>query len=364
MLSHFVNLQQIVCFGSGFAFLVMLIILILIPRPQGREWEHFRRSMGYMMIAYAILFALEMLEVAVPVGGDPTEPALTIFIATYQAALFTALSLVFLRPRENFLRRFRLYLGGVTLMNAVLLPPFFFVDGRWMTPLLVVYAIAYAATCVWYTAVFVRQYRICMDELERFYAEDMQYRLGWVRRFFYLALGMGAVALVAAFRQPMMMLFIVFYTLFYAYSLACLIRYQVSAGFLMKAAARMEAEAEEPAPQEQRSSAQDERLAAALDAWVERKGYCEADQAVEEITRELGTSYAALNQYLAARYDTTFSKWRIDLRMKEAHRLLTECPELTVMEVLYRVGYNDRTNFYRHFRRAYGCSPSDLREGR
>lgn len=365
MFSHFANMQQIICFGSGFAFMVMLMILLLIPRPQGREWRHFRRSIGYMLVAYFILFVLEMVEVAVPVGGDPSEPAVTIFIAVYQALLFTVLSLVFLRPLEDFRKRFLVWLGVVTAANTLMLPLFFVVAERLMFPLLVVYALLYVLSCVYYTTVFVREYRDCLKELKRFYAEDMRYRLEWVRWFFFMALGMGAVALLAAFFPPIMMPFILFYTTFYAYTLACVIRYQVTAGFLLKAASGQRAKEEEPAAQEVvHSPAHEEQLSAALEAWIARKGYCEADQAVDEITHELGTSYSALNQYLAARYNTTFSKWRIDLRMKEAHRLLTECPELTVMEVLYKVGYNDRTNFYRHFRRAYGCSPSDLREGK
>lgn len=364
MLSHFVNMQQIVCFGSGFAFLIMLIILFLIPRPQGREWEHFRLSMRYMLMAYLILFILEIVEVFVPVGGDPSEPAVTIFVAFYQALLFTVLSLVFVRPMGNFRSRFLIYLGGVTLVNALMFPLFFFVPASLMFPMLVLYALLYVLACIFFTGVFLREYSDCVVKLERFYAEDMHYRLKWVRWFYFMALGMGMVALMAAFYPPVMQFFIVFYTIFYAYSLACIVRYQVSAGFLMKAASGRVEKAEESAPLELQSSVQDERLAHALDAWIERKGYCESDKAVDEITHELNTSYSALNQYLAARYNTTFSKWRIDLRMKEAYRLLTECPELTVMEVLYKVGYNDRTNFYRHFRRVYGCSPSDLREGK
>lgn len=364
MLSYFVNMQKIICFGSGFAFFAMLLILLLIPRPQGREWEHFRLSRRYMLLAYVILFVLEIAEVLLPVGGDPSEPAVTIFVAFYQALLFTVLSLVFVRPLENYRSRFLIYLGCVTVVNALILPWFFFVQESLMFPLLVAYALLYVFSCIFYTAIFLREYHDCVKTLERFYAEDMQYRLQWVRWFFFMALGMGVVALLAAFFMPLMPFFIVFYTIFYAYSLACIIRYQVSSGFLMKAASGPQEKAEElPAP-ELPSSAQDERLAAALEAWIARKGYCESDKAVDEITQELATSYNSLNQYLAVRYNTTFSKWRIELRMNEAHRLLIECPELTVMEVLYKVGYNDRTNFYRHFRRAYGCSPSDLREGK
>lgn len=362
MLSHFVNMQQVICFGSGVAFLAMLIILLHIPDPQGREWEHFRLSRRYMLLAYVILFLLEIVEILLPVGGDPSEPAVTIFVAFYQALLFTVLSLVFIRPLENFRTRFLVYLGCVTVVNALMLPLFFIVSQSLMFPLLVLYALLYVSACIHYTVVFVREYKECVKKLERFYAEDMQYRLEWVRWFFFMALGMGIVALISAFYMPVMPFFILFYTIFYAYSLACIVRYQVSSGFLMKAASGRVEKAEEPVVNEPRSSVLDERLSASLDAWIERKGYCESDKAVDEITRELGTSYSALNQYLATRYNTTFSKWRIDLRMKEAHRLLTECPELTVMEVLYKVGYNDRTNFYRHFRRAYGCSPSDLRE--
>ncbi len=357
-------MQQMICFGSGFAFMAMLIVLLLIPHPQGREWEHFRLSRYFMLVAYIILFILQVVEVTFPVCGNPCEPAITIFVAFYQALLFTALSLVFVRPLDNFRSLFRVYFWCVTLINAVMLPWFFFVSDSLMSLLLVVYALMYILSCVFYTALFVRGYRDCIRHLERFYAEDMQFRLEWVRWFFFSALGMGVVALIAAFYQPAMPFFILFYTIFYAYALACIIRYQVSAGFLIKAASVQEEKTEEPIAHESRASILDERLAAALDAWIKRKGYCESDKAVDEITHELGTSYSALNQYIAVHYNTTFSKWRIDLRMTEAHRLLTDCPELTVMEVLYKVGYNDRTNFYRHFRRAYGCSPSDLREGK
>lgn len=49
-----------------------------------------------------------------------------------------------------------------------------------------------------------------------------------------------------------------------------------------------------------------------------------------------------------------------EIRMQKASRLLT-ATLLSIKQILYEVGYTDKSLFGRHFRKARGCTPSEYR---
>lgn len=60
---------------------------------------------------------------------------------------------------------------------------------------------------------------------------------------------------------------------------------------------------------------------------------------------------------------TTFSRFVLRQRLAHAHRLLTgpRCAAWTITAIAFEAGFGDLSTFNHAFRRAYGCSPSDVR---
>lgn len=51
----------------------------------------------------------------------------------------------------------------------------------------------------------------------------------------------------------------------------------------------------------------------------------------------------------------------IDTRLKQAVKYLTKS-KMTIDEILYKVGYENRSTFYRNFKNSYGMTPRKYRE--
>ncbi|KVE36072.1 AraC family transcriptional regulator [Burkholderia sp. BDU5] len=80
---------------------------------------------------------------------------------------------------------------------------------------------------------------------------------------------------------------------------------------------------------------------------------------LDALARELHLSERTLKRKLSD-YGTTYSALLDEIRLRDALRLL-EGTQLTVEEIAVRVGYTDRANFSRAFRRWTGASPSSRR---
>jgi AraC family transcriptional regulator of arabinose operon len=60
---------------------------------------------------------------------------------------------------------------------------------------------------------------------------------------------------------------------------------------------------------------------------------------------------------------TSPGRYLMRLRMEKAVELLSE-RSLSVKEVMAKVGFNDKSDFARSFRKAYGIAPSDYRRNK
>lgn len=88
--------------------------------------------------------------------------------------------------------------------------------------------------------------------------------------------------------------------------------------------------------------------------------------------RALSAASVAEQQGITSRYvqllfeseGTTFSEFLLAQRLKRAHRLLSDPAfgKQSISEIAFEVGFNDLSYFNRTFRRAYGATPSDVRQ--
>ncbi len=59
----------------------------------------------------------------------------------------------------------------------------------------------------------------------------------------------------------------------------------------------------------------------------------------------------------------SFRRFRRDIRLQVALDALTSRPEQSIKEIAFHAGFRSTQAFARFIRKAYGCSPTDLRRG-
>ena len=107
-----------------------------------------------------------------------------------------------------------------------------------------------------------------------------------------------------------------------------------------------------------------DRLEAALEKWLENKGWREPVRTLGEAADRLGTDTRTLYYYFETRIGQDFRTWRTQLRLEDAKRMLVENPGLPPAEIGRRAGFSNRSNFARQFQASTGLTPAQWRDSR
>ena len=103
----------------------------------------------------------------------------------------------------------------------------------------------------------------------------------------------------------------------------------------------------------------------AVKAAIETRVGGPAEFSVEDIAADVGVSARYVRKLLEAE-GASFSRFVAERRLVRAYALLTDPKHarMSVSAIAYEVGFGDLSYFNRSFRRAYDCTPSDLRSER
>ncbi len=355
---------------SAAVTLAVGVVLLMLSIPYTKEWQSFRQLRGFLAATCLLLTAANVAScMTQQEAEDPAILSLaTLVMASYQALLFTAAALVFVHsPRIHGRVAFQsvcITLAGVLLtVSQAFLPavfPFLF----WMA------VAAYVVQITYYTAVFRKEFCRCVARLEVYYDDAMSGRMRWIQRFFYCALAVGILALLASavpLPLPFYGIFIVVFTAFYVYVCGCVVSYRTYAEFIVRMAVDREARqqaAQSGANEEelQLTEEKEQELQRAIREWIEKKGFTKKDTTLDDIARQLGTSQRLLAAHFNKYARVSFRSWRTKLRIDEACRLLREEDNLMLKSLNELVGIGDYSYFYKQFKLSTGMSPSDYRE--
>lgn len=92
-----------------------------------------------------------------------------------------------------------------------------------------------------------------------------------------------------------------------------------------------------------------------------RANYSRDDISLQEVAEAVNLSQSYLGAQLKERLGVGYIKYLTDLRIEEAKRLL-RLTDLSILYIAQKVGYPNVTNFYRHFQRLVGSTPTAYRE--
>ncbi len=83
---------------------------------------------------------------------------------------------------------------------------------------------------------------------------------------------------------------------------------------------------------------------------------------LDEISSVANLSVTSFCRYFKMMTKKTFNDFLIEIRISHARRLLIEEPQLTTEIVCFECGFNNRSNFFRHFKNVTGFSPNGYRQ--
>ena len=361
------DLYRILCAFVTGTLLCLSLILVFLRVPISAEWQSLRKAKGFTALACIVLSIAYTSSTLMGWTFGVSVLLMWFVVASLQALLFTFTSVIFVAPQTRMLRLVLWNLIPIVVFT-VLMAGTFTLKPVWGRIFLVCGVVCYLVQLVFYTRYFVTVYQSNITYLEEFYADDLASRLSWVKRLFFSALSVGvlAVAVILLMNQTLDALFGLVVTVYYTYVAISFVNYMSRAAFVVKAAhARPPVKAAVERGKADAAVAADadglSNIRAAIDGWVAAKHYLEPDVSVEEIAQQMGISRQTLNDYFSTILQTPFRSWRIELRIREAQRLLTADPAITTGELCVRCGYNDRSNFHKHFLKVTGQSLAEYR---
>ncbi|MBR5064042.1 MAG: AraC family transcriptional regulator [Bacteroidales bacterium] len=99
-----------------------------------------------------------------------------------------------------------------------------------------------------------------------------------------------------------------------------------------------------------------------LQNWVYGKGYRLPDRTPHESAERMGVDFQALHRYCITQLGMDFRSLRTRLRIRDAQQEMLAEPHTPIIVIARRVGYQDRSNFNKHFRQMTGVLPEVWRK--
>ena len=360
--------------GSAFVITILGVMLAATTILPEDGLEKLRRARNILVPSYFVLALLSL--VCCLTGYDHRiEPASTLFVASFQALLFTTSMLVFIRPGEVRWSTVLRQAAGITAAGVILFATLFcFTD--YYSWIFCTGIVAYIVQLIIYTRKFMSAYRKTVQEVEDYYDDDEESRLRWVKIGFYSALAIGGMAISVLFFTDWYKFFVPLYVLYYSFMVMWFVNYYRRMKFAIPVIAAVPPETKIYAhPMETDMGETDKSvkenkeksktvfqekerlLKERLQKYVDEKAYCEKDIPSGIVVDSFGVSQSFFRQYMKDHYGMDFRPWRKELRLREAARLFAENPGYTIEEVCEMVGYNNSGNFNRDFKKMMKMTP-------
>lgn len=344
---------------SSVVILVMGICLLVVSVPKEPELRNYRISRRFLAAAYVFLSAVGLSEVFGDNGaeGQSLVMAFTVIAASYQALLFTFSLITLINFGYLTSRRVWTNVIPISLLSAILLIFLFGASEKAFDISFYIALSAYCGQLVFYVTRFSREYERYRRKLDNFFSENEERRMAWIKRSFYMATGVGALAVAALFVNTLTYtIFTAAYTVFYIYFAVKYINYVNQ--FHRIAPVMVVQQVEEVG----NNAAMPEDLPRMITKWIATKGFLSPGITLESLARDVNTNQSYLSRFINFEYGQNFRSWINSLRVGESMRLIEERQDLTLDEIAEKIGIPSRSTFYRQFTNVAGMSPAEYRK--
>jgi AraC-like DNA-binding protein len=83
---------------------------------------------------------------------------------------------------------------------------------------------------------------------------------------------------------------------------------------------------------------------------------------LQDVAAVANLSVTSFCRYFKMMTKKTFNDFLIEIRISHARRLLIEKEQLTTEAICFECGFNNRSNFFRHFKNVTGHSPNSYKQ--
>ncbi len=355
----------------------LAVEMLLIKVPHTEHATRLTRAKSLVALSYlfcAFIFGYTLSHHDIEQYGLFSAMTLLINVAFSTATLsFSLINL--LGHRYVDFSKLMVSIFAIFIVSMALIEVFFNGEKNVFNIVLVTSIAMFTSMCIYYIIIFDKWYRHSIMLLEKYYDEDEEHKLKWIKFCFILAMLTEMFVLVYLFfLRGFMFIYIGFYILFLLYFAGNFISFIGSHKLLLDAFGHWTISQANKSSKKKRTARKKKKAAGTvsidelgsvkplLDEWVRQKRYREYDKSREEIAAEIGTSKELLNQYFAQEMGKDFRTWRTELRIEDAKALLLSDKKMSSNLIGEMVGFSDRSNFHRQFTRLVGCSPKKWRE--
>ena len=377
-MEHFFDTQSFQLYSLMVATTLALVIL-LIRIPKTEYARRLARSKYTIAISYmigAFTFGYALYNNGAPMyDGFST---ITMLIVVAFISITVSFSLInLLMPRFIDSGKFLVSIFLVFMASVILIESFFSGNIRLHRITLYIGVALFVIQSCSLIIIFDRAYKRSIKLLEKYYDEDEEHKIKWIRFCYILTMLTAMFILVYVFLpdKSFIRLYMFFYILYMIYFAGNYISFLGSHKLLLDAVGhyalseqgaifqkkRKKDSVAEKEP-EIKSEGNFTALSKALDKWVKEKRFREYDKSREEIADELGTTKELLQIYFSDRLGMDFRIWRTELRINDAKDMLLKHKNYSINFIADIVGFSDRSNFHRQFTKSVGCSPKEWRD--
>ncbi len=82
---------------------------------------------------------------------------------------------------------------------------------------------------------------------------------------------------------------------------------------------------------------------------------------MDQVAEALDICHEQLSAYFILRFGQHFLRWRKEVRIEEAAKLLLSDRDIPTAIIGEAVGISDKSNFRKQFKQVKGCTPSEWR---
>lgn len=357
--------------------LALVILLIRIPKTEyARRLARSKYTIAISYMIGAFTFGYALYNNGAPMYDEFSTITMLIVVAFISITVsFSLINL--LMPRFIDSGKFLVSIFLVFVASVILIESFFSGNIRLHRITLYIGVALFVIQSCSLIIIFDRAYKRSIKLLEKYYDEDEEHKIKWIRFCYILTMLTAMFILVYMFLpdKSFIRLYMFFYILYMIYFAGNYISFLGSHKLLLDAVGhyalseqgaifqkkRKKGSVAEKEP-EIKSESNFTALSKALDKWVKEKRFREYDKSREEIADELGTTKELLQIYFSDRLGMDFRIWRTELRINDAKDMLLKHKNYSINFIADIVGFSDRSNFHRQFTKSVGCSPKEWRD--
>ena len=364
--------------------ITLAVLLLVINVPRSEYTSKLNRTKNTIAISYLLTSSLLIFTV-VQIDLEEYEKFssfMMLIIVGVSSAIQSYSLINLLNPKYLDSSKFYLSVILISILSFALYESFTFGSRNIFNITLITAVVLFIFQSCYHIIIFDKVYKMSLSIVERYYDEDEDNKLRWIR-FCYILMMLTNMFILVYLLLPkgLMKIYILFYMLFLVYFAGNFISFIGSHKLLLDAfghrtlsgrdlnlALKNKRKNSRKIPQknldERKILGEKEyvELEKNLDRWINDRKYREYDKSREEIAEELGTTKEVLYSYFMLKVGIDFRRWRTNLRIEDAKKLLIDSKRTSINLIGEMVGFSDRSNFHRQFTKIVGCSPKVWRE--